>query len=63
MLIDLVQDIYLVETKAGEKNVPKDWIKSGGTKVRVPSHQQPHMTRTDRAVRPPRGGRSTPYFR
>ena len=33
MLTDLVQDIYLVQTKANQKNVPKGWIKSGGTKV------------------------------
>ena len=33
LLTDLVQDIYLVQTKANQKNVPKDWIKSGGTKV------------------------------
>ena len=28
-----VQDIYLVQTNANQKKVPKDWIKSGGTKV------------------------------
>lgn len=33
MLTDSAQDIYLVQTKADQKNVPKDWIKSGGTKV------------------------------
>ena len=27
------QDIYLVETKAGEKKIPKNWSKQGGTKV------------------------------
>jgi hypothetical protein len=32
-----VQDIYLVQTKVNQKGVPKDWIKSGGTKVSFPS--------------------------
>jgi len=33
MLTGLVQDIYLVQTKADQKKVPGGWIKSGGTKV------------------------------
>ncbi|KAF5351341.1 hypothetical protein D9758_008002 [Tetrapyrgos nigripes] len=28
------KDIYLVETSASQKNVPKDWTKSGGTKAK-----------------------------
>ena len=39
VLTDLVQDIYLVQTKVDQKNVPKDWIKSGGTKVGIPLYQ------------------------
>lgn len=31
----LVQDIYLVQTKAGQKNIPRNWTRSGGTKVRI----------------------------
>lgn len=27
------QEIYLVQTKASEKRVPKEWVKGGGTKV------------------------------
>ena len=33
ILTGLAQDIYLVQTKASQKNVPTGWIKSGGTKV------------------------------
>ena len=50
MLTDLVQDIYLVQTKADQKNVPKDWIKSGGTKVRAVLYQRPQSTWTNRMV-------------
>ena len=27
------KDIYLVQTKTGQKNIPKNWTKQGGTKV------------------------------
>ena len=27
------KDIYLVQTKASQKNIPRSWTKSGGTKV------------------------------
>lgn len=29
------QEIYLVQTKANEENIPDDWVKSGATKVRL----------------------------
>ncbi|KAI4525062.1 DNA mismatch repair protein Msh6 [Schizophyllum commune Loenen D] len=29
------KDIYLVETKAGQKNIPRDWTKHGGTKAKT----------------------------
>ncbi|KAL1746027.1 muts domain V-domain-containing protein [Schizophyllum fasciatum] len=29
------KEIYLVETKAGQKNVPRDWTKHGGTKAKT----------------------------
>ncbi|KAK0501656.1 muts domain V-domain-containing protein [Armillaria luteobubalina] len=29
------KEIYLVETSAGQKDVPKDWTKSGGTKAKA----------------------------
>lgn len=29
------QEIYLVQTKAGQGGIPKNWIKSGATKVRL----------------------------
>lgn len=63
MLTDLAQDIYLVQTKANQKDVPKDWIKSGGTKVGTLLCQQPQSTRTNRMVRLSRDGRSTLWFR
>ena len=28
------QEIYMVETAVGQKNIPKDWTKNSGTKVR-----------------------------
>jgi hypothetical protein len=60
MRTDDMQDIYLVQTKANQKNVPEGWIKSGGTKVRIPLYQQRQLTRTNRMVRLSRDGRSTP---
>ena len=36
VLTEFEQDIYLVQTAANQKKVPKDWIKSGSTKVRPP---------------------------
>jgi len=63
MLTDLAQDIYLVQTKVNQKDVPRDWIKSGGTKVGTLLYQQPQSTRTNHMVRLSRDGRSTPWFR
>ncbi|KAJ3752036.1 hypothetical protein EV360DRAFT_97567 [Lentinula raphanica] len=39
------KEIYMVETSAGQKNIPKDWTKNSGTKAKarwlVPSLQKP----------------------
>lgn len=32
------KEIYLVETSAGQKDIPKDWTKNGGTKVSSSAH-------------------------
>ena len=37
------QDIYLVQTKPSEKKIPKDWTKSGSTKVRNPAAVTNHV--------------------
>lgn len=42
---DFVQDIYLVQTDVNQKKVPKDWIRSGGTKVGFRMHRQLEITR------------------
>lgn len=55
---DLMQDIYLVQTDAKQKKVPKDWIKSGGTKVGFAPYQLPRII--NRMVSLFRDGRSTP---
>ncbi|KIK54062.1 hypothetical protein GYMLUDRAFT_49011 [Collybiopsis luxurians FD-317 M1] len=38
------KEIYMIETSAGQKNIPKDWTKNGGTKAKsrwlVPSLQK-----------------------
>lgn len=38
IILSALQEIYLVQTKPEQKNIPNQWTKSGGTKVRFFSY-------------------------
>ncbi|PBK99844.1 DNA mismatch repair protein msh6 [Armillaria gallica] len=52
------KEIYLVETSAGQKDIPKDWTKNGGTKAKTRWHVS-SLQKSVRALKEARETRNT----